>query len=371
MQLNDNLARQIVARAMKILSFSVNVMDEHGLIIASGNPERIHQRHEGAVLALTENRVVEISEATALQLKGVRPGINLPISYQGELIGVIGISGDPEEVRAYAELVRMTAELILEQAALTEQLQWDKRHKEELVLQLIRGEGRVDQLQQAARFLGLELAQPRVVAVLALEEADPARLRELVHQLENPERDNLVAINGLDEIVVLKPAQLSDGVWQSAQERSRIKQLLARIPHFRVHIAVGDYFAGIDGLARSYQTARDTLRRGMRQAPRKQVYFFEDYRLPVLLGSLADSWQADQLRTPLQKLAREDGKGALQKTLRHYFLQDCDLHRCAEALFIHPNTLRYRLGRIEQITGLNFNKLDDKFLLYLGLNLDL
>ena len=91
MQLNERLARQIVARAMKILSFSVNVMDERGLIIASGNPERIHQRHEGAVLALTENRVVEISEATALQLKGVRPGINLPISYQGELIGVIGI----------------------------------------------------------------------------------------------------------------------------------------------------------------------------------------------------------------------------------------------------------------------------------------
>jgi carbohydrate diacid regulator len=51
-------------------------------------------------------------------------------------------------------------------------------------------------------------------------------------------------------------------------------------------------------------------------------------------------------------------------------LQDCDLHPCAEALFIHPNTLRYRLTRIEQITGLNFNKLDDKFLLYLRLSLD-
>ncbi len=70
------------------------------------------------------------------------------------------------------------------------------------------------------------------------------------------------------------------------------------------------------------------------------------------------------------KLAKEDAKGTLQKTLRQYFLQDCDLHPCAEALFIHPNTLRYRLTRIEQITGLNFNRLDDKFLLYLGLNLD-
>ncbi len=37
MQLNDNLARQIVAWAMKILSFSVNVMDEpQRLVIASG-----------------------------------------------------------------------------------------------------------------------------------------------------------------------------------------------------------------------------------------------------------------------------------------------------------------------------------------------
>lgn len=43
MQLNDALAAQIVSRAMKILSFSVNVMNEHGLIIASGNPERLHQ----------------------------------------------------------------------------------------------------------------------------------------------------------------------------------------------------------------------------------------------------------------------------------------------------------------------------------------
>ena len=42
MQLNESLAHQIISRAMKILPFSVNVMDESGLIIASGNPERIH-----------------------------------------------------------------------------------------------------------------------------------------------------------------------------------------------------------------------------------------------------------------------------------------------------------------------------------------
>ena len=49
------------------------------------------------MLALTESRVVEISEGQPGDSRG-RPGINLPIAYQGELLGVIGISGDPDIV---------------------------------------------------------------------------------------------------------------------------------------------------------------------------------------------------------------------------------------------------------------------------------
>lgn len=109
--LAEATARQIVQRAMSIISHSVNVMDSNGVIIASGNPSRLFQRHEGAVLALTENRVVEIDNVTAEHLKGVRPGINLPFSFRNQRVGVIGISGEPTEVRAYAELVKMAAEL--------------------------------------------------------------------------------------------------------------------------------------------------------------------------------------------------------------------------------------------------------------------
>lgn len=370
MELDDKIARQIVMRAMKILPYSVNVMDRHGHIIASGDPSRLQQRHEGAILALNENRVVEIDEATAQRLKGVRPGINQPITFQDERIGVIGISGDPEQVRAYAALVQMTAELILEQAALSEQLQWDRRHREELVLQLLRQDGKPAHLARAAERLGIDLAQPRVATVIRLEQPEPDRLRHLVHLLEHPERDNLVAIHGLDEIVVLKPIQLTDKGWHTGLERERIRSLLERIGSARVRIAVGDYFPGIDGLALSWHTACETLRQGNRHAPRRQVYFFEEFRLPVLLASLANSWQTSRLVEPMQKLIQKDPKGALRKTLHHYFCENCDLHQAAAALFIHPNTLRYRLSRIEEITGLNINKLDEKFLLYLAQELN-
>ncbi|EJZ0476747.1 XRE family transcriptional regulator, partial [Escherichia coli] len=110
--LQDSTARQIVQRTMGIIPYSVNVMNEHGMIIASGEASRLHQRHEGAVLALTENRVVEIDSATANKLKGVKPGINLPINFRDQLIGVLGITGEPGEVKAYAQLVKMASELI-------------------------------------------------------------------------------------------------------------------------------------------------------------------------------------------------------------------------------------------------------------------
>ena len=64
--LDASLAQSIVDRAMQILHTNVNVMDERGLIIASGERARIGTRHDGALLVLAQQRAVEIDEATGL-----------------------------------------------------------------------------------------------------------------------------------------------------------------------------------------------------------------------------------------------------------------------------------------------------------------
>ena len=40
-------------------------------------------------------------------------------------------------------------------------------------------------------------------------------------------------------------------------------------------------------------------------------------------------------------------------SLRAFFESDMHVDRAAEQLFVHPNTLRYRIGRFEEITGAN------------------
>ncbi|MDO7919847.1 sugar diacid recognition domain-containing protein, partial [Pseudomonas aeruginosa] len=100
-ELDSTLAQHIVDRAMAILPHNINVMDAQGMIIGSGDPSRLHTRHE-AQLVLANRRVVEIDEQAAACLRGVRPGVNLPLLHAERLVGVLGITGAPEVVRPYA-----------------------------------------------------------------------------------------------------------------------------------------------------------------------------------------------------------------------------------------------------------------------------
>ena len=82
---------------------------------------------------------------------------------------MIGISGEPAEVRAYAELVKMAAEMMVEQAALLDQHQWEKRYREELANQLLQPQPNNASLEAMAAYLGLDLRQARIVWIVELQ----------------------------------------------------------------------------------------------------------------------------------------------------------------------------------------------------------
>ncbi|WP_162047150.1 sugar diacid recognition domain-containing protein [Vibrio taketomensis] len=378
MQISDSIARQIVERTMKIIPYSVNVMDEFGHIIGSGEPSRLLQRHEGAILAITENRIVAIDASTAEHLKGVKPGINLPITHQDKTIGAIGISGDPKTVQPYGELVRMTAELIIEQAALMSQTEWQKRHKEELVVQLIQGANAdSNQISSLALRLGVDLSQPRIAFVVKIDPRNNQtpislnHLQQLVSILEQSSAGNLVGVLSVsqNEIVVLQPIKLSKSGWMVEKEHPRINALVKQIEQLipcQIRIALGDYFAESDGLSKSYQTAKLTL--NIAQGKQDKVFFYHDYRLPVLISDLNDgSWKTRQIRQPLDNLKAQDSKGVLFNTLQAYFAHHCDVHNTCQYLNIHRNTLRYRLERIEEISQLSVNNIEHLVHLYLAM----
>ncbi|STW09237.1 sugar diacid utilization regulator SdaR [Klebsiella grimontii] len=202
--LDTKMAQDIVARTMRIIDTNINVMDARGRIIGSGDRERIGELHEGALLVLSQGRVVDIDDAVARHLHGVRQGINLPLRLEGEIVGVIGLTGEPESLRKYGELVCMTAEMMLEQSRLMHLLAQDSRLREELVMNLIQAEENTPALTEWAQRLGIDLNQPRVVAMIEVDsgqlgvDSAMAELQQLQTALTTPDRNNLVAIGLAD-----------------------------------------------------------------------------------------------------------------------------------------------------------------------------
>lgn len=57
----------------------------------------------------------------------------------------------------------------------------------------------------------------------------------------------------------------------------------------------------------------------------------------------------------------------LLDTLRCYFDANLNINETAERLFLHINTLRYRLKRVEELTNTSFQKAYDRTNLYIAL----
>ena len=230
-----------------------------------------------------------------------------------------------------------------------------------------------------AQRLGIDLNQPRVVAVIEVDsgqlgvDSAMVELQQLQNMLATPERNNLVAIVSLTEMVVLKPALNQFGRWDAEDHRRRVELLIERMKEngqLRFRVALGNYFTGPGSIARSWRTARTTMMVGKQRMPESRSYFYQDLMLPVLLDSLRGGWQANELARPLVRLKAMDNNGLLRRTLQAWFRHNVQPLATSKALFIHRNTLEYRLNRISELTGLDLGNFDDRLLLYVALQLD-
>jgi purine catabolism regulator len=69
---------------------------------------------------------------------------------------------------------------------------------------------------------------------------------------------------------------------------------------------------------------------------------------------------------PLVAADRQSGSEYL-KTLHAYLSADRHLERAACELHVHVNTLRYRLGKIQELLGVDLHDVDARFVLELAL----
>lgn len=168
MKLNKSLADTIVRRTREVTQLNINVMDKNGMIISSSDESRINTFHEAALQVVASGQDFLLSPQECRRWTGTRPGINMPIYFQNEIVGVIGISGSPREVVPFGKAVRMMTEMMLQQAYLTEQMAMAERSLNFLIQDIISGSlnSTPDVIRSRAELLGIQFRGPRSIILV-------------------------------------------------------------------------------------------------------------------------------------------------------------------------------------------------------------
>lgn len=129
------------------------------------------------------------------------------------------------------------------------------------------------------------------------------------------------------------------------------------------HVGIGAMLPGVTGLRSSYLEAREGMSRGPGVNPRRAL------TLPGLLMAQDEQAMAELARECLQPLVDCDARAqaSLMGTLRVLIEEDFSVARAAEALFVHRNTVKYRVSQIERLTGLDLSATADRLHLWLAL----
>ena len=198
-----------------------------------------------------------------------------------------------------------------------------------------------------AVFLVRQLGEPDVAAIDVIQNLFPDR-----------QADFVLSISETD-VALIK--QLHDGTEAKDLDKmaQQIETALSEELGIKVVIGIGTIVGHIRDLARAYKEAGVAIEVGKVFDTEKSVINYENlgigrliYQLPTTLCQMF--LQEVFKKNPIDTLDQET-----LFTINKFFENNLNVSETARKLFVHRNTLVYRLEKIKKITGLDLREFDD------------
>lgn len=370
MKLSRTSAQQIVEEIGKLVRQNINLMDETGHIIASNDPARIGKFHPGSYEVLT-NHLTELYITREWELADdrVRQGINLPIEVEGRLEGVIGITGLYDEVIQYGQIVKKMAEILVKERIALDEQRLDQRIRTRFLEEWVMGDGlaNLQNLSERGFSLGIDIRIPRRCAIVS-----PRYLESYLDSLEGQvfleQVENIVSAHLPQGAMVLRNAGRQILILPRRSDREMVKlcQQLTDVVRERLDVQL---VCGIDGSAPDIHTSGIQANRAWRFANHaaQQIVGFDSLHAELIL----DHIPRDKKQSYLRRIFPDCSSSQIREficLLEAWFAAEGSISAAAKALYIHKNTLQYRLKRLAEISGLDVRLPSQAPALYLALH---
>ena len=201
---------------------------------------------------------------------------------------------------------------------------------------------------------------PCFVMIIRVSKGSVSDIMSVITNYGNDEYFFVVAIDD-SQCAFIKFVNDNEYEFQSSTEYAEmLKQSVYEELGVPVRISIGGTVKSVYDLTSSYQQAMTAARMSKTIASKGEVHSFKEYILVKMLEDLPKYKLNEYLEILLDANAKEIFEDSEMINTAEEFLENSlNVSETSRKLYLHRNTLAYRLDKIEKATGLNVRKFSD------------
>lgn len=341
--LTEQRIQKVLDKVVHNIQVTTDIVDTAGVIVASSDRERVG-RAEPIVKdydAINGKPTFVYNGRTYMRFT-----IDKAVAY------FIAMDGVGNVVRNYCVLIASIIELYLKS-------NMQKLNREEVVRRVILAQVSDLELQELVREYKLEPNVPRCVLVIRTSSMEAENVYRLLLKVFPKSQGDILILFDSRTVILVKRVQDDIGEDELGQMAAAMEETILNEITVKICIGIGQIKPNIFQLRESYLEAIQAIEVGLIYGVPGRIYRYDSLLLERFLHEIPIQISQKYCKTIFNEEARKVLNEEMITTVNRFFENNLNLSETARQLYIHRNTLVYRLDKIQKTLGLDLRNFHD------------
>lgn len=338
MKLIQNLINQIG----EFMDGYIGVMDVTGLILGCSDESETGTNHPAAAEVMKDKSIFHEAHGQLFQ----------KVFIKGRLEFIVFIANEGEQSKQLLSMLAVNVSNIRNYYE-------EKFDRANFIKNIITDNILPGDIQLKAKELHIPLNVYRAVFLVKIEAAKEIQSHEVIQSLfPRKARDFVITLDD-ESTVLIKELKSGDDISEIDKTAKAIIDTLNTEIMVKAQIGIGSIVNSVRDIGRSFKEAQTALHIGSIFENDKTISNYNNLGIGRLIYQLPTT----MCKLFLKEVFKENSLDALDQetilTIQKFFENNLNVSETSRQLYVHRNTLVYRLDKIQKITGLDLRNFDD------------
>lgn len=349
-KMSNRLFQGIVHQMKDTVNRVIGVIDENGTIVACSDLTRVGGGNDYFSIELGDSHEIFIRDGYTY-----KPfGIHIKPDY------AVFVEGTDEAAGKYAGVIAISLSSI-------KQYYDEKYDRNNFVKNIILDNVLPGDISIKARELHFNGDISRVVFLISVVASNDVSAYDVIQNLFPDKNKDFVFNITETDIVLVKEVKNNTDVKDLEKLARSISDTLSSEFFTKVNVGIGTPVLGIKELARSFKEAQTALEVGKVFDTDKNIVSYDNLGIARLIYHLPTTLCDTFLKEVFKKNSIESLDHETLFTIQKFFENSLNVSETSRKLFVHRNTLVYRLDKIKKLTGLDLREFDHAIIFKIAL----